>query len=203
MSFATSIWLFILPFTVAAAMPGPGQGALLGHVISRGGRASVPFLMGMVLGNSAWVIAATFGLAALALRFEAIFIGVKWIGVVYLVFVAWKLWSSDRIQAPVDEKPTLGRGMLAGAFLSLSNPKALIFYGAVLPNAFDMTALLWSEAGAIIALGMMIDFAVQFTYLAAASRIRQALRSPNAIRQVNRTSAGMMIGCAGWMALAR
>lgn len=198
-----SIWLFIIPFAVAAAIPGPAQGALIGHVLSRGGTASVPFIIGMVLGNAVWLLVATLGLAALALRFEAIFIAVKWLGIVYLVFIAWKLWSVDTIQAQLLSNRSVRRSLLTGSFLTLSNPKAVIFFGAVLPHAFDMTALSWSEIGLIAALGIAIDLTIQFIYLAAASKVRKVVRTPKAMRQVNRTSAGLMAGCAGWLALSR
>ena len=198
-----SIWLFIIPFAVAAAIPGPAQGALIGHVLSRGGMASVPFIVGMVLGNAVWLIVATLGLAALALRFEAIFIAVKWLGIVYLVFIAWKLWSVDTIQAQLLSNRSVRRSLLTGSFLTLSNPKAVIFFGAVLPHAFDMTALSWSEIGLIAALGIAIDLTIQLIYLAAASKVRKVVRTPKAMRQVNRISAGLMAGCAGWLAISR
>ncbi len=203
MDITSSAWLFVIPFAVAASIPGPAQGALIGHVLSHGGRSSVPFIVGMVLGNAIWLLVATLGVAALALRFEAVFIGVKWLGIAYLVFVAWKLWSKDTLQAQRISKSSVGRGIVTGAFLTLSNPKAVIFFGAVLPHAFDMTALSWSEGARIVALGILIDLVVQFAYLAVASKVRNAVRSPKAMSRVNRTSAGLMVGCAGWMAVSR
>ncbi len=203
MSDTTSIWFFVIPFAVAAAIPGPAQGALIGHVLSRGGRASLPFILGMVLGNAVWLIVATLGLAGLALRFEAVFIGVKWLGIAYLAFVAWKLWSSAGSPPAAMGEQSVGRGIVAGGFLTLSNPKAVIFFGAVLPHAFDMTALSWPELGLITALGLAIDLTVQTAYLAAASQVRHAVRSPRAVRQVNRASAGLMGACAGWLAFSR
>lgn len=198
MNGTTSIWLFIIPFAVAAAIPGPAQGALIGHVLSRGGRASVPFIIGMVLGNAVWLV-----VAALALRFEAVFIAVKWLGIAYLVFIAWKLWSVDTLQEQLLSDQSVRRGILTGSFLTLSNPKAVIFFGAVLPHAFDMTALSWSEIGLIAALGIAIDLTIQLVYLAAASKARNVVRTPKAMKQVNRASAGLMAGCAGWLVLSR
>ena len=52
-------------------------------------------------------------------------------------------------------------GLLAGAVLTLSNPKAVVFFGAVLPHAFDLTALSWPEVIFITALGIGIDLTVQ------------------------------------------
>lgn len=203
MNSSTSIWLFIIPFAIAAAIPGPAQGALIGHVLSRGGPASVPFIVGMVSGNALWLVVATLGLAALALRFESIFIGVKWVGIIYLVFIAWKLWSLNSLQSQPESNQSVRRGILTGSYLTLSNPKAVIFFGSVLPHAFDITALSWSEVVLIAALGIAIDLTIQLAYLAAASKLRKAIRSPKTMKQVNRTSAGLMAGCAGWLALSR
>lgn len=127
----SNIWLFLVPFVIAAALPGPAQGTLVATVLSRGKASALPFVSGMVFGNAVWLIAAIFGLAAIALRYELLFLVVKWAGVAYLVFVAWKLWMSPASVGQSEEtKPT---SFLAGAGLTLGNPKAVVFFGAILP----------------------------------------------------------------------
>ncbi|TKJ58035.1 MULTISPECIES: LysE family translocator [Pseudomonas] len=202
MSATASIWFFVVPFAIAAAIPGPAQGALLGQVVSRGARSTIPFIGGMVLGNAAWLVVATLGLAALALQFEHVFIAVKWLGVAFILFIAWSLWCKSTEQPQAPPKRSVGRGLLAGAVLTLSNPKAVVFFGAVLPHAFDLTALSWPEVLFITALGIGIDLTIQLAYLVTASRIKCALQSPKAMKRLNRTSAGVMTGCAGWMAVS-
>ncbi|MGY4816825.1 hypothetical protein ACVNP3_12905 [Pseudomonas chlororaphis subsp. piscium] len=76
-------------------------------------------------------------------------------------------------------------------------------FGAVLPHAFDLMALSWPEVIQITALGIGIDLTIQLAYLVTASRIKNAIRSPKAMQRLNRTSAGVMTGCAGWMAVSR
>lgn len=203
MSVTSSIWFFVVPFAIAAAIPGPAQGALLGQVVSRGARSSIPFIAGMVLGNAVWLLVATLGLAALALQFEQVFIAVKWLGIAFILFIAWNLWSKNTEEPQEPPKRSTSRGLLAGAVLTLSNPKAVVFFGAVLPHAFDLTALSWSEVIFITSLGMGIDLAIQSAYLVTASRIKRAIRSSKAMKRLNRTSAGVMTGCAGWMAVSR
>ncbi|MBC2658254.1 LysE family translocator [Pseudomonas sp. MSSRFD41] len=203
MSVTASIWFFAVPFAIAAAIPGPAQAAMLGQVVARGARSTLPFIGGMVLGNALWLLVATLGLAALALRFEYLFIGVKWLGVAFILFIAWKLWSKNPAQPEELPKRSAGRGLLAGALLTLSNPKAVVFFGAVLPHAFDLTALSWSEVAFITALGVGIDLSIQLAYLVTGARIKRAIQSPKAMQRLNRTSAGIMTGCAGWMAISR
>jgi threonine/homoserine/homoserine lactone efflux protein len=157
----------------------------------------------MVLGNAVWLLVATLGLAALALQFEQVFIAVKWLGIAFILFIAWNLWSKNTEEHQEPPKRSASRGLLAGAVLTLSNPKAVVFFGAVLPHAFDLTALSWSEVIFITALGIGIDLTIQSAYLVTASRIKRAIRSSKAMKRLNRTSAGVMTGCAGWMAVSR
>lgn len=199
----SSIWFFVIPFAIAAAIPGPAQGALLGQVVSRDAKSTVPFIGGMVLGNAVWLLVATFGLAALALQFEQVFVAIKWLGVAVILFIGWNLWSKNTEQPQSPAQRSASRGLLSGALLTLSNPKAVVFFGAVLPHAFDLTALTVPEVMFIIALGISIDLSIQLVFLLAASRIKRAIQSPKAMKRLNRTSAGAMIGCAGWMAMSR
>ncbi|KQQ60189.1 amino acid transporter [Pseudomonas sp. Leaf127] len=199
----SSLWFFVVPFAIAAAIPGPAQGALLGQVVSRGARSTLPFIVGMVLGNALWLLVAILGLAALALQFEQAFVAIKWLGIAFILFIAWNLWSNNTGQPQAPVQRSAARGLLSGALLTLGNPKAVVFFGAVLPHAFDLTRLSTAEVVLIMALGIGIDLSIQMVYLLTASRIKRVIRSSAAMKQLNRTSAGVMAGCAGWMAISR
>lgn len=194
----SNIWLFLVPFAIAAALPGPAQGSLVAMVLSRGKASALPFVSGMVFGNAVWLIAAIFGLAAIALRYETLFLAIKWGGVAYLLFVAWKLWSTPVMVEQEDRtKPS---GFLAGAVLTLGNPKAVVFFGAILPQAFDLTSLSHLQALLIIALGVVVDFAVQCAYLKTAAKARRFISTPKQMRVVNRGAAALIACCAGLIA---
>ena len=196
----SSIWLFVVPFALAAALPGPAQGALIAQVLTRGGASTLPFVIGMVAGNAVWLLAAIFGLSALAVRFETAFIAVKWLGVAYLLFIAWKLWTANGQPKEVLPSGSSSRGLLPGALLTLGNPKAVVFFGAVLPHAFDLTTLSAFEAMLILGLGLSVDLTVQAIYLLAATRARAFIRSSRSMKLVNRSSAGLMAGSAALIA---
>ncbi len=199
---AEDLLFFIIPFAIAAALPGPAQGALVARVVSRGGTSGFPFIMGMVTGNLIWLAAAMFGLSALALRYELLFIVInellfiviKWLGVAYLLFIAWKLWNAPTAMPETREVDT--GGMVPGMLLTLGNPKAVVFFGAVLPHAFDMTSLSYAQMALILALGFLIDLCIQLAYLFAASRAHKLVQSGHRMRLVNRSSAALMAGAA-------
>lgn len=199
MSSLSALWFFVIPFSLAAALPGPAQGALVARVLSRGPRSSLRFLFGMVAGNGLWLCAAIFGLSALALRFEFAFVAVKWLGIAYLLFIAWNLWRAPAEAMRPDAEIRTGN-LLSGALLTLGNPKAVVFFGSILPHAFDMTMLTAAEVALIVTLGLAIDLAVQFVYLALASKARRFVHSPRNMRVVNRTAAGLMATSAAAIA---
>ncbi|MCD9122735.1 LysE family translocator [Cupriavidus sp. UGS-1] len=194
-----NIWLFLVPFAIAAALPGPAQGAMFARVVSMGTASAWSFIVGMVAGNAVWLLAAVFGLSALAVRFATVFVVVKWLGVLFLLYMAWRLWKSDGHRA-AQQPARSGSGFLAGAFLTLGNPKAMVFFGAVLPQAFDMTALTAGQIVLIVTLGVAVDFLVQLFYLMLARQTRTFISSPKRVRIVDRTAAAMMAGCAGAIA---
>ena len=195
---AENLLFFIIPFAIAAALPGPAQGALVARVVSGGGSSGLLFVLGMVLGNLIWLAAAMFGLSAVALRYEGLFIAIKWLGVVYLLFLAWKLWNAP----PVISETAIvdASGLVPGMLLTMGNPKAVVFFGAVLPHAFDMTSLSYVHMGLILILGLVIDLCIQLAYLFAATRARKLVQSERHMRLVNRSSAGLMTGVAALIA---
>jgi threonine/homoserine/homoserine lactone efflux protein len=86
------------------------------------------------------------------------------------------------------------RGFLSGAALSLGNPKAALFYLAVFPGFFDIPRLAGSDIAAIYAIIAVILVGGHLLWAAAAARARHLLRTPRAVRTVNRLSGGLLAG---------
>ncbi|MGK9170683.1 LysE family translocator [Inquilinus limosus] len=190
--------LFAVPVALAALVPGPAQTALVARVLSRGAGEAVPFVLGMVAGNALWLAAAVFGLSALALAYEPVFVAVKWAGIVYLAVLAWKLWRAPA--AEPEAAPRRAGGFLGGAALTLGNPKAVVFFGAVLPQVLDLTTLDAAGIAAVFAVQIGIDLMVQSAYVAGAARARRFFLSPRRLRLANRSAAAMMAGSAALIA---
>jgi threonine/homoserine/homoserine lactone efflux protein len=156
----------------------------------------------MVAGNAIWLCLAALGLSALALRFELLFIAVKWLGVAYLCVLAWRLWSAPATPPAAAEASFPGsvRAIAGGLALTLGNPKAVLFFGAILPHTFDLAALTPATFALILALQVAIDAAVQTGYVLLSGRAGRLLRSPRHLRLVNRSAAGIMAGSAAAIA---
>lgn len=198
----TSLVVFAGALLVAAGSPGPSIAALVARVISKGFRDVFPFLAAMWIGEAIWLSMAVFGLAFVAQSFHMAFVVLKWAGVAYLCWLAWKMWTAPVTiregEMPRAESPW--RLFMAGMAVTLGNPKIMMFYMALLPTIIDLgtvTLVGWAELTATMALVLI---AIDLVWVAAAVQARRLLRSPRAMRIANRVSATTMAGAAAAIA---
>jgi threonine/homoserine/homoserine lactone efflux protein len=198
----TSLLIFAGALLVAAGSPGPSIAALVARVISKGFRDVFPFLAAMWIGEAIWLSMAVFGLAFVAQTFHFAFVVVKWAGVAYLVWLAWKMWTAPVVvrdgAMPRDDSPA--RLFLAGMAVTLGNPKIMMFYLALLPTIIDLgsvTVLGWAELTITMALVLV---AIDLAWVLAAAQARRLLKSERAMRIANRISATTMAGAAAAIA---
>lgn len=196
----TSLVVFAGILIVAAGTPGPNVGALVARVISRGHKGVFPFMFGLWVGDAVWLSLAVWGLSALAQSFHMVFLALKYAGVAYLIYLAWKMWFAP-VETTVDENAIPRDGEARKLFLSalavtLGNPKIMVFYVAILPTVIDITHVSlvgWSE---LLAVMFAVLATVDTGWVVLAAQARRLLRSPRSMRIANRTSAGMMAGAA-------
>ena len=187
----------------------PGAGAIasmscgLQYGFWRGYWNALGLQLGLVLQIA--VIAAGVGaiLAASATAFQVI----KWFGVGYLVYLAVKQWralpadvTDETAVRPIGKPLSL---VFRGFLVKVSNPKALIFMLAVLPQFIDPQAALVPQYLTIAATMVAVDLLVMAGYTGLAARVLRLLRTPRQQRRMNRTFAGLFIGAATLLATIR
>lgn len=198
-----SLLLFALAFALAALFPGPVQTAIVARVLARGRRGIGWYIAGIVIGNACWLCLAALGLTAIAVRFATLFVVIKWLGLAYLVFMGCMLWLQGVREADSAATEAAGgsiTGFWSALALSLGNPKALIFFGAILPQVFDLASVTLSELATIVVLQISIDASVQYLYVLFASRLRRVVRTSRQLRVVRRLAGTLMLGVAATMA---
>ena len=198
----TSLLIFAGALFVAAGSPGPSIAALVARVISKGFRDVLPFLLAMWIGEAIWLSFAVFGLAVVAQSFHLAFVVIKWLGVAYLAYLAWKMWTApvDAAKGSLPREDSPVKLFLAGMAVTLGNPKIMMFYLALLPTIIDLasvTMLGWMELTATMAVVLIV---IDFAWILAAAQARRLLKSPRAMRIANRVSAGTMAGAAAAIA---
>src|SRR5262245_66019785 len=133
----------------------------------------------MWLGEALWLSLAVFGLAVIAQTLHLLFVAIKYLGVVYLLYLAWRMWF-----APVgvendamSPERSAAKLFLTGMAVTLGNPKIMLFYIALLPTIVDLTrvtTLGWAEL-TVTMLAMLM--AVDMTWVILAAQARRLLRS--------------------------
>jgi len=198
----SALLIFAAALFVASGSPGPSIAALVARVINRGLAGVFPFLAAMWIGEAIWLSLAVFGLAYIAQTFHYAFVALKWAGVAYLLFLAWKMWTApvavQEGDLPKDDAPL--KLFLAGMAVTLGNPKIMMFYLALLPTIIDLasvTVVGWAELTATM---FLVLIAVDLGWALAAAQARRLLKSPRAVRIANRISAGTMAGAAAAIA---
>ena len=194
----SSLLIFAAALFVAAASPGPATLALVARGLARGTRGAFAFMLGIAIGDVFWLSCAVLGLAVLAQTFGMVFLALKYLGAAYLLVLAWKLWTTaaqtEAAELPATDRPFRLFG--AGLTLMFGNPKVMVFYLALLPNLIDLaevTALGFAE---LVVVTLVVVLFVDGSYVLAAARARLLLKSPRALRWMNRGSGALMAGAA-------
>lgn len=197
---------FLITTLIVVAAPGTGVLYTLAAGLSRGARASIIAAIGCTLGIVPHMAAAITGLAALlhtsALAFEII----KYLGVAYLLWMAWNtLRETGALSVEADTTPRSARQVIiSGILINILNPKLSIFFFAFLPQ--------FVPAGAPNALPQMLELSLVFmaaTFvvfciygLCAASVRSHVISRPRVMTWMRRTFAGAFVVLGARLALA-
>lgn len=188
--------LFATALAAAAAMPGPSTAAAVARVLGHGLGGAARLCIGLVLGELFWLSCALLGVAALADRHQGLFATIRYAGVAYLLWLAWKLWHAPAAPPPAGDRDD-ARLPFAGLAIALGNPKTMLFYVALLPGIVPLDDLVLRDALVLIALATAVVAGVLAAYVLAAARLRRHLHSPVALRRIGRGSALLMTAAAG------
>jgi threonine/homoserine/homoserine lactone efflux protein len=190
---------FCAVYALAVATPGPGIAAIIARSLAHGFKGAPAFVAGFLIGDLVWFTIAATGLAALARTAEMLFVGIKWVGVVYLLYLGYRLWTApaERVEVRDEDGRQHGwRAFMASLMLTLANPKAILFFLALLPTIVDLAtlnALRFVEISLAIAIVLP---AVLFAYVFLAARAREMFTTPKSVRRLNRGSGLAMAGAA-------
>ena len=195
---------FIVTTLVVVATPGTGAVYSIAAGLSRGARAGVTAAFGCTLGVVPHMVAAITGLAAVLNASAVAFQAVKWLGVAYLLVLAWRTLR-DTSAVPIDAAAapaSFWRVVRTAVLINLLNPKLTIFFFAFLPQFVPASAP--GAAGRMVALSavfMAVTFAVFALYGMFAATVRsRVIGRPRVMTWLRRSFAGTYVLLAGRLA---
>ena len=196
---------FLLTTLVVVATPGTGVLYTLAAGLARGARASLVAAFGCTLGVVPHMLAAITGLAALLHTSALAFQVLKYLGVAYLVFMAWSTLRDKSTYEVEDTAPLAARKVIvSGVLINLLNPKLTLFFFAFLPQFVSTTephaSLTMLGLSAVF---MVVTFAVFAVYGVFAAGVRNHVISrPRVVTWMRRIFGGAFLALAGRLAFA-
>jgi homoserine/homoserine lactone efflux protein len=194
----TTWWIFVCTETVLCLMPGPAVMFVLSSALKAGARKSIASNLGILAANTVYFALSATGIGALLLS-SKLFLAVKWVGAAYLVVLGLRLLfdhkESDKnvVEALNDHKSH--HLFFNGFTLQMSNPKAILFFSALLPQFLNPHAAVVPQIVILGATSVVIEFSILLGYGIAGSAI-----TPRYARWTNRVVGGLLIGAGAGLA---
>ncbi|WP_017931033.1 LysE family translocator [Robiginitomaculum antarcticum] len=120
---------FLAAMLIVELTPGPNMGWLATLSAQYGRKIGLTAVLGVALGLALQIVAAATGLSTVINSFPVAYQFIRWAGVVFMLYLAWEAFSDSGISSPV--KGLSSKGFLRGFIANVLNPKALVFYIAV------------------------------------------------------------------------
>ncbi len=204
------LWLAFVGASIAISVS-PGAGAIqsMATGLSHGLRRGAWSVAGLQIGLMTQLAVVAIGLGAAVAKSMVAFTVIKWIGVLYLIYLAVRQWrtTGEDLSAQVTQDVDARGGRLAlllrGALVNLTNPKGLVFLLAVLPQFVVLSRPLLPQYLTIAATMVVVDVLVMCAYTGLASRLLGWLRTPRQQRTLNRTMSGLFAVAAVVLSLVR
>ena len=202
----THVWLaYVVTAILFSLAPGSGTVNSISNGLSYGTKKSLASIVGLHLGLAFHIMLVGAGIGALVAKSALAFTIIKWVGVVYLVWLGIQKWRDSSILVASEESSTLSSGKLLrnAVLINLTNPKSIVFLVALFPQFIDPTQ---PQAPQLLVLGVttvFIDSVVMLGYTSLASQMGRFIRSDRIMGKINKIFGGMFMGCGALLAAAK
>lgn len=185
-----AIAIFILAIT-----PGPGVFATISRSLASGFSNASVVVAGIVLGDIIFLLLAIFGLSAVAEILGSLFKIVKYCGGAYLIWLGIKIWLSRPESYEIEGVRELSfkANFFSGLFITLGNPKVILFYLGFLPTFIDLSSLSFISILIVVCVISAVLGSVLLFYAYTAGKAGLLFKSQKAKQNMNRAAAGVMI----------
>ncbi|MEM1377859.1 MAG: LysE family translocator [Pseudomonadota bacterium] len=203
-------WQTLLTFTLACiaiiVVPGPTVTVIIANSLRKGAAAGLMNVAGTQAGLAIMIAILALGLQTIVAFMGEAFFYLKLIGAAYLIWLGVQLWRSNGSLADPDENATKARSLQGhfwqGFFVIWSNPKALFFFGAFIPQFVVPEGSAAIQTVVLGGIFMLCATVFDALYALAAGKTGGWLSRSN-IRILERVSGTALIGGGIWMAMSK
>ena len=193
---------FALTCLVIELTPGPNMGYLAVLGATAGRRAGLAAVAGVALGLLVVGVGAALGLAAVIAASPALYEALRWAGIVYFLWLAWDGWreADEIVPEAAEVQRSNARYFGRGLMTNLLNPKAMVFYVAVLPSFVDPARAVAAQTLALSLLFVVIATVLHASIVLLSSTARRFLSNAAQRRLTARALSLVLVGIAFWFA---
>lgn len=196
-----TLLLFIATTFMVVLSPGPAAIAITAEAASNGFKRSQWVILGVAVANLVYFILSATGIAALIIASNTLFLIIKWVGVAYLLYLGFSALFSEAgplsIQPEKKAQGKVYRVFMRGFVLEISNPKALLYFSALLPQFIDINQAILPQIAIFALITFCLDFACYSLYAYLGWKSQSLGIKPWINKLINR-SAGAMLVFAGF-----
>jgi threonine/homoserine/homoserine lactone efflux protein len=189
-------WVFVPANAIVCLVPGPAVLLILSTALRLGWRKSVASNMGIIVANAVYYAISMTSLGALLVASYRFFSWIKWLGVAYLLFLGLReIFSRQSILAPAQtgEERTWAALLRQGVLTQFSNPKAILFFAAFLPQFVDPAHKLAPQVVVLGITGEVVEFFILLGYGVFAGAAGRLARQQRYVAWINRTAGVLLI----------
>jgi homoserine/homoserine lactone efflux protein len=195
---------YCLAVMILVLIPGPVVTLVVANSLSHGSRSGLTTVAGASIGNAILLTATAVGLVAFFALLSEVFEIVRWAGAAYLIWLGIKAWRSHGAQAAAAVPARSAQAVfLQGFLIAITNPKAILFYVAFLPQFIDPHLPAGPQLLAMIATMIVMALVSDSAYALLAARARGWFTSPERRRLQSRISGTLLIGVGCGLLVAR
>jgi homoserine/homoserine lactone efflux protein len=199
------VWFFfVVTEAVLCLTPGPAVLFIVSCGLARGGRTALWGNAGILSANTFYFVVSAFGLGAVLLGSHELFTILKYAGAAYLVWLGIRTIRGAGLAITTAPSQPAGHGwhMLARGFvLQAANPKALLFFVALLPQFIDVHQAIAPQVVILAVTSAAVEFVILAGYGYFAGRAASLARDARFVTATNRTSGGLLVATGTLLAL--
>ena len=193
--------LFALTVIPLILTPGPDMLFILSQVMGKNAKAGMMATVGVCSGYLVHSILVALGIAAIIVSFPWLFETIRWLGIGYLLFLAFRLVKSVFSQNKLSiERKSASNPIQKGFFTALLNPKGMLIYFAILPQFIDKSANTVSQGLILSFIFIALIFVVYCSLSVIFARLTQKTEiDARKQKWIDGTSGGLLALAAVWL----
>jgi len=186
-----------------SAVPGPSDFAVVACALSTGLRKAALMIVGIIIADICFILLAIYGLSAMAMAFEPVFLVLKYVGAVYLLWLGIRTLRAAPTKANVTTMPATPQSAFgsfsSGFLITLGDPKAVLFYLSLFPAFVDLAHLNLTDTVTIMLIATLAIAGVKGAYAYLATHALGFFANNNYPHYINHVAGSVLIVTGGWL----